>query len=128
MQVIQYKIETADIVTADTLKTAVDAKAIESKTIIAEDAKVLPIAEAKIALDDEKTITSITDAINEAIKTSPSGYYKIHECNHDIGMPCDPSTVVYVSWGDGKLAEPIAIVKEPIAIDEPIIKEPIITK
>lgn len=128
MQVIQYKIEVENIATADTLKTAVDAKAIESKTIIAEDAKVLPIVEAKIAVDDEKTLTDITTAINEAIKTSPSGYYKIHECNHEIGMPCDPSTVVYVSWGDGKVATPIAIVKEPIAIEEPIIKEPIITK
>ena len=128
MQVIQYKIETANIATADTLKTAVDAKAIESKTIISDDAKVLPIVEAKIDISDEKTLTDITTAINEAIKTSPSGYYKIHECNHEIGMPCDPATVTYVSWGDGKIAEPIAIAKEPIAIEEPIVKEPIITK
>ena len=120
MQVIQYRIETADIATADTLKLATDAKAIDSKTIITDDAKTLPIAEAKIDISDEKVAIDIETAINEAIKTSPSGYYKIHECNHDIGMPCDPSTVVYVSWGDGKLAEPIAIAKEPIVIDEPI--------
>jgi hypothetical protein len=120
MQVIQYRIETANIATADTLKLATDAKAIDSKIVISDDAKTLPIAEAKIDISDEKVAIDIETAINEAIKTSPSGYYKIHECNHDIGMPCDSSTVTYVSWGDGKVAVPIAIAKEPIVIDEPI--------
>ena len=103
---ISYRIESLDIKSADTLKTITD-----TKSLTAETASVDTVVESKITVTKEEDKDVLVASLEEAVKTAPSGYYKIHECNHDSGQPCDPSTVIYVRWGEEvkPVAELVAI-------------------